>query len=327
MPKDNAYRPFTPDPEQLECAPEISGNTINGLGETGFRRPDIVYWSPNPDDIPHGKLQRWFYSVNPNDPALVARRAERQKILDEPMPEIAEEKVSRSSQAWTGELDQFVERGLCEQVGVTRLDPDWLFQDHHSDFRNIIVLGVQHEYDAIAKAPLPEAGAEVVHQYGRGALAAKRVAGWLRQQGWEAEPVTGPMAGKVTLIPPALACGFGELGKHGSLITPQMGASFRLAAVLTDAPFEPTPPVDHEIDAFCMNCRVCEDACPPEAITDHKQTVRGETKWYVDFDKCLPFFNQTHGCAICIAVCPWSRPGVGPKLAEKLARRAERLTD
>ena len=55
------------------------------------------------------------------------------------------------------------------------------------------------------------------------------------------------------------------------------------------------------------------------------KTVRGVEKWYVDFDKCLPFFNQTRGCAICIAVCPWSRPGVGLNLAAKLARRAERL--
>ena len=66
-------------------------------------------------------------------------------------------------------------------------------------------------------------------------------------------------------------------------------------------------------------------ACPPEALFDTKQTVRGVEKWYVDFDRCLPFFNQTNGCAICIAVCPWSRPGVGPNLAGKLARRRERL--
>ncbi|MCF6232365.1 MAG: 4Fe-4S dicluster domain-containing protein [Rhodobacteraceae bacterium] len=79
------------------------------------------------------------------------------------------------------------------------------------------------------------------------------------------------------------------------------------------------------IDEFCQSCRVCENACPPEAIAPEKQTVRGENKWYVDFDKCIPFFAETSGCAICIAVCPWSRPGVILNLAEKLARRAHRL--
>ena len=139
--------------------------------------------------------------------------------------------------------------------------------------------------------------------------------------------MTGPMATKLTMIPPAIACGFGELGKHGSIINREMGASFRISAVLTDAPFEPTVADAFGVDDFCSSCRICEDACPPEALFQTKKTVRGQEKWYVDFDKCLPFFNQHQGCAICIAVCPWSRPGVGPRLAEKLVRRAERLGD
>ena len=187
-----------------------------------------------------------------------------------------------------------------------------------------IMLGVLHDYEAIAKAPEVEAGLEVVDQYIRAARAAKTVAGWMRTKGWEAEAVTGPMTGALAMIPPALACGFGELGKHGSIINPEFGASFRLSAVLTDAPFAATTARAHGVDDFCQSCRICEDACPPEALSAEKKTVRGVEKWYVDFDKCLPFFNQTHGCAICIAVCPWSRPGVGLNIAAKLARRSER---
>ncbi|WP_211205685.1 4Fe-4S dicluster domain-containing protein [Limimaricola hongkongensis] len=108
------------------------------------------------------------------------------------------------------------------------------------------------------------------------------------------------------------------------MIDRDLGTNFRLSAVLNDAPFAPTPPREHGIDAFCASCRICEDACPPEAIYPEKQQVRGAHKWYVDFDQCLPFFNEHHGCGICIAVCPWSRPGVGPNLAAKLARRTGR---
>jgi epoxyqueuosine reductase QueG len=200
----------------------------------------------------------------------------------------------------------------------------WIYEGAQVSQRTILVLGFAHDYAAIATAPEPTAGAEVIRQYGRAAAAANYVAGWLRQQGWAAEPVTGPMTGKVMLIPPAIACGFGELGKHGSLINAEFGASFRLSAVLTDAPFAPTPPRTFGVDEFCAHCRVCENACPPGAIGPDKQTVRGIEKWYVDFDRCLPFFNETQGCAICIAVCPWSRPGVGANLAAKLARRAGR---
>jgi Fe-S-cluster-containing hydrogenase component 2 len=53
-----------------------------------------------------------------------------------------------------------------------------------------------------------------------------------------------------------------------------------------------------------------------------KQTVRGERKWYVDFDKCIPYFGERLGCALCMVVCPWSRPGVAGNLAAKLARRS-----
>ena len=204
------------------------------------------------------------------------------------------------------------------------MDPAWVYEGQQVSQSHIVMLGVAHDYEAIATAPAASAGAEVVRQYGRAAAAAKAVAGWLRGQGWDAEPLTGPMTTKVILIPPAIACGFGELGKHGSLINPEHGSSFRLAAVLTDAPLAPTPPRSFGVDSFCLHCRVCEDACPPEAIAPAKQLVRSVEKWYVDFDHCLPFFNQTHGCAICIAACPRSRPGVGLSLAAKLARRSAR---
>lgn len=283
-----------------------------------------VYWAPNPDDIAHGALQKWFYTVDPGVDGFGEERARRQSILQTPDAPIAPTQTERAPAAWTEALQDYVVRGACEKVGVAEMDPAWVFEGHHIPQSRVIVAGVQHDYGTISAAPAPEAGLEVVRQYNRAALVAKDIANWLRGEGWNAEPVTGPMSGALALIPPALACGFGELGKHGSVIDRELGASFRLSAVLTDAPFQPTPAAAHGIDAFCAQCRVCEDACPPEALFSEKKTVRGVEKWYVDFDKCLPFFNETQGCAICIAVCPWSRPGVGVNLAAKLARRSDR---
>lgn len=324
MPRENPYRPFAPDPAQLACVPDVSGNAINGHGETDKRRPRMVYWAPNPDDIPHGRLQRWFYSVDPDNDDIKQARQWRAEVTDITLPDVAPRPAQRSPDEWTALLDEFVENGDCDMTGVAMMSEDWVYEDRKVAFDRIIVIGVQHDYEPISTAPKATAGAEVVRQYGRAAATALKMAAWLRDQGWPAAPVTGPMTGSVTLIPPALACGFGELGKHGSIINPEFGASFRLSAVLTDAPFAVTPPRQFGIDEFCAACRICEDACPPDAIFSEKQTVRGVDKWYVDFDKCLPFFNQTHGCAICIAQCPWSRPGVGLNLAEKLARRTKR---
>ncbi|WP_334061039.1 4Fe-4S dicluster domain-containing protein [Limimaricola cinnabarinus] len=303
----------------MALRPAVSGNDINGLDDPDPHPPRLVYWAPDPDQIPHGEMQRWFYTVQPDAPALLAERAARQAILEAPLPEVAPEQVTRAPEDWTALLDGFIDVGLCEKTGVAEMQAEWCYEGRSVPQSRVIMLGVRHDYARLSQAPEVEAGAEVIRQYGRAAHAAKQVTGWLRQEGWAAEPVTGPMTGDFTLIPPALACGFGELGKHGSIIDRDLGANFRLSAVLTDAPFAPTPQREHGIDAFCASCRICEDACPPEAIFAEKQQVRGARKWYVDFDRCLPFFNEHHGCGICIAVCPWSRPGVGPNLAEKLA--------
>ena len=324
MAAKNPYRPFVPDPEMMALRPSVTGNEINGLGETAVRRPRMVYWAPDPEDIAFGAVQRWFYGHEPPDPTLMAWRAERRAILEAPLPGLAPDRVERTPQDWTDALQAFVAAGDCEKAAATALRPEWVFEHRETAFRNVVMLAVQHDHAELSHVPETRGGIQVTRQYCRAAAAAKKVAGWLREQGWDAEPVTGPMVGTILMIPPAIECGFGELGKHGSLINPEFGSAFRLGAVLTDAPFADAAPRSFGVDEFCTRCRVCEDACPPFAIGPEKQMVRGEQRWYVDFDRCIPFFAETSGCAICIAVCPWSRPGVGLNLAAKLARRAGR---
>ena len=317
--------PFVPNPEQMALYPDVSGNSVNGLGETEQRNPSYVYWGNDPDDVAHGAVQRWFYTVDPGLEAYGAERARRAEITKAPMSPLAAEPVALSDADVMGFVQASTGEGHFDKFGVTAFDPLWAFEGVEIGFKNVVVLGFQHDYAEITKAPTPEGGLEVMRQYRRAAFGAKYVASWLRENGWEAEPLTGPMSGKMTMIPAALSAGFGELGKHGSIITPEFGSSFRLSAVLTDCPLPLSQPEDHGIDDFCASCQICAKACPPDAIFETKQTVRGQEKWYVDFDKCLPFFNEHQGCAICIAVCPWSRPGVGLNLAAKLERRRERL--
>jgi|TARA_B110001450_G_scaffold250035_1_gene268149 epoxyqueuosine reductase len=324
MAKLNPYRPFIPNSEMVVRLPTVTGNTINGLGETEQRRPKLVFWAPNPDDIAFGEVQKWFYMCQPDSPEMATERAKRQVVLDAALPDLNPLALEQSPSAWTSSLDQFVDAGDCEMVGATEMKQEWVFEGQETTFKTVIMVGVHHDYEELKHAPEFRAGIEVVRQYGRAAAAAKKITAWLMDQGWDAEAVTGPMAGKLVMIPPALECGFGELGKHGSLINPEFGSSFRLSAVLTNAPFASTKKRDFGIDEFCSKCRICEDACPPIAIEPDKKTVRGDERWYVDFDKCIPYFAENSGCAICIVECPWSRPGVGIDLAQKLARRSAR---
>jgi NAD-dependent dihydropyrimidine dehydrogenase PreA subunit len=309
--------------EQVALVPEVSGNTINGLGEPVKRQASPIYWH-DPDSLAHGELQKWFYTQNANDEYINKARADRAGILAIEMPPIAAESLQQSSEVWTTQLQAHAQTLDMELFGITAFQPEWTFERMRISQRWIIMIGVAHDYEQIRTAPATSAGAEVIRQYGRGAKAAKDIASWIRQRGWDATPLGGPMAGPVLLIPPAIECGFGELGKHGSIINKEYGSSFRLAAVLTDVPLEPTERQVYGVDDFCSRCQVCANACPPEAILPDKMLVRGERKWYVDFDKCIPYFNETAGCAICISICPWSIPGKGVRIIDQLRKRAER---
>jgi len=307
---------------QRDLWPDVSGNTINGLGEDAVRRPEPIYHH-DPERMRFAALQTWFRAL-PAHPLIAKARNDRIPIMEEALAPLAAERIQRSPEAWSSAVKAEARRLGAELVGIARMQPEWVFEGFDVPQQWAVMLGVAMDHEELSAAPGPRAIAEVVRQYGRGTLTAKRLASWLRRQGWDGFPHGGPEAGPILMIPPALACGFGELGKHGSIINRELGSSFRLAYVLTDLPLVADDEDAFGADDFCTRCRVCADACPPDAIAPDKQRVRGADKWYVDFDRCIPYFNDTTGCGICIAVCPWSRPGVAPALAAKLARRAAR---
>lgn len=308
--------------------PAISGNTINGVGEALPRRPAPIYWHA-PDATPHGPLQRWFYAQTADvGPALAEARRERQRALDAPLVPVAAVRDERSAEARTAEVKRVVLDSGADDVGVTVMRQEYVFEGHEVPSQPwMIVIALAQDYGAMKEAPSVRALVEVTRQYARGIRAAKALANWLRGEGHDAVPYGGPMAGSFLLIPAAIESGLGELGKHGSLIHRELGSNFRLACVLTDAPLVADRRGDFGAADFCTSCRLCSDACPPDAIAPVRRLVRGEVRWYVDFDKCLPYFNENLSCAICLAVCPFSRPGDGPRLVAKLAARRERPPD
>jgi epoxyqueuosine reductase len=308
-------------PEALKrLFPPVSGNVVNGLGEDRRRRPSPIFWHLNLN-LPFARLQHALFERMDSDPRLkaVLRRGDRGPTTPEP---IASATVERTPDDWSARVKEFAITHEADLVGIVPLDPLWIFEGYEVGEPWIIMLGVAMDYDQLSTAPDIAAGIEVMNKYNRGTRAARRLANWIHSQGYRAHAHGGPLAGPVNLIPPALAAGFGELGKHGSIINRRLGSSFRLASVLTDLPLVADEPDVFGADDFCMSCHLCSNACPPQAIFDQKQTVRGDQKWYVDFDKCIGYFHETYGCAICIAVCPWSRPGIAEKLAKKMTRRA-----
>ena len=210
-------------------------------------------------------------------------------------------------------------------VGVAEVTEEDLYEGREPGLRHAICLGLPMDRAEMRHAPQARAAAEVMRTYRAIARVAVRLAEHIRAMGWPARAYGNPNSTDVLMIPMAVRAGLGQLGKHGSMIGVEHGSNFRLAAVLTDLPLALDAPVDIGVDDLCFVCRRCVDDCPPRAIFEEKQWVRGDRKWYVDFDKCIPYFAESRGCGICIAVCPWSLPGVADRLVVKMARRRERL--
>ncbi|NYF90218.1 reductive dehalogenase domain-containing protein [Tunturiibacter empetritectus] len=205
------------------------------------------------------------------------------------------------------------------------MDPLYVFEGYTIEEPWVIVLALAHNYERLRQVPSDETNgigvSDVGDQYARGTRASYALANWIRSQGYDAHAYPGPMADALLLVPPAIASGLGELGKHGSLISPQFGAGVRLAGVTTDMPLVATDPIRFGADDFCQSCQACTRACPPSAILEQKQMVRGVERWYVDFDKCIPYFAEAASCGICIAICPWTKPDARSKLLATMAKR------
>ncbi|MDW5267686.1 MULTISPECIES: 4Fe-4S dicluster domain-containing protein [Acidobacteriaceae] len=314
---------YSPRPEILSLL-KTSGNTINGLGEVVSRRASPFFWHP-PTQHPFGDLQ------------IVARQNSRKCPGSAPAfmaaynhPElvpITETRNEASAQQLAAEMTAFALAHEVDAVGIAAMKPLYVFEGYTIEEPWVIVLVLAHNYEQLIQVPSDETNGigvtEIGVQYARGTRASYALANWIRSQGYKAKAYPGPSADALLLIPPAVDSGLGELGKHGSLISPQFGSGIRLAGVTTNMPLEATSPVRFGADQFCATCQICTNACPPGAISEQKQMVRGLERWYVNFDKCIPYFAEAASCGICFAECPWTRPTVRPKLLSTMAKRLE----
>lgn len=200
--------------------------------------------------------------------------------------------------------DKAMELGAT-MVGTCRLKPHMIDLGEDVPHGYVIVACVAEDYEKV----LHGANAveeEAMRVYATCTDIATQLAAYIRELGYPAlAHHNGGSA--VQALPIFYQVGFGELGRHGSLINEKYGASFRPGFVTTDLPLAEDKPREFGVQDFCMNCNVCMLNCPGDAIPKDHVMTHGIKRWLIDLEKCYPYSRlRDEYCHLCVDVCPYN---------------------
>jgi len=214
---------------------------------------------------------------------------------------------ARVPDGFLNDLETYTRSLGVASVGYTRVPEQWIFKGKALLHLNAIVLTMEMDKVRIDTAPSIGCKQAVMEIYRDLGYAANDLAAYVRRHGYSAHaahPLMGP-----TLYPPLTQlAGLGWLSASGLMITPEFGPRVRLAAVVTNIENLPfSTHNDHAwVAGFCDKCGICIRECPTKAI--YEQPIHHESGRItcVDNDLCFPYFNDHHGCSVCIKVCPFN---------------------
>ncbi len=216
----------------------------------------------------------------------------------------------------------------ADLVGVTEIDERWHYS-HRPDVRDmtptenvlpeglthVIVMGHAMDFDLVETYPSALAGASTGREYSHEASISIGLAAYIRNLGYEA---VASMNDTALVIPYAIKAGLGEYGRNQMVLTPEFGPRVRFSKIFTNLPLLADAPRRLGMQAYCNDCTVCADACPPKALPhgvpdlgpDSVSTQKGVKKWSADCEKCFGYWSKIKtDCAICMRVCPFNRRG------------------
>jgi len=178
----------------------------------------------------------------------------------------------------------------------------------------------------IKTGPEQSMATEIMRVYTQLAMISTTLAGYIRSLGYPARAHIISNY-QVFCIPIAIEAGMGELGRHGLMLTKELGSCLKITTITTDLPLTYDSPVDIGADEFCRDCKICAETCPSGAISHGKKKVlRGVEKWAINGQACFKVWNETRtDCGICLASCPWTKPRTAfHKFATTLATKKKK---
>ncbi len=196
----------------------------------------------------------------------------------------------------------------ADEVGIAMIEPQDVYKGRVIHEKYAIVVGQKMLWRKFQQVPSTESAIECLRVYFTLGEVVIQLVAFIRNLGHECK-VEHPIGDSDVLhIPLALKAGFGELGRHGSIIHPKMGPLFRIGSVITNLTLKTDHPIDAGIAAFCDHCKACRIYCPAKAIPDNRSPEAGKDhigfeRYMVDTGKCFPYFAKHNYCSICLAVC------------------------
>jgi epoxyqueuosine reductase len=232
------------------------------------------------------------------------------RMYDTPAPAAP----SEASAAVIAELEAIARAAGAQDIGYVKVPNSAIFQDKGIPCHYAIVFTVEMDKEPISTAPSFDCMHEVMRGYKNLAAISNRLADYLRGHGFAAYP--GTALGGLTDYPQlAELAGLGAIGYHGLLITPGEGARLRINTIYTNITNLPTlerrgEENEHRwVRDFCALCKKCIRSCPVGAIYEQPRPRGDGGMQTIEHAACRDYFTANYGCAVCLAVCPFSQAG------------------
>jgi len=211
------------------------------------------------------------------------------------------------------------------RIGFAAYDPKYAFPEADPlgyDEGSVIVAVLEQGWTPTQNIPSSRSERHAMRVYNELVQRTSALAEFIHTKGFRAQPHS--FAGEMLVIHYGVEAGLGQLGLNGQLLTPQAGSRCRIALITTNATFVHDTPKDYGVHALCDECQLCVRRCPPGAIPLKRAPFRGVTKAKIKLERCLPTMAQSHGCAVCMKVCPVQRYGLD-RVKEHWVRTGEIL--
>jgi epoxyqueuosine reductase QueG len=196
-------------------------------------------------------------------------------------------------------------------VGICEIEASDVYSGRSVEGKYAVAVGQRMRWREFQVVPSRESAIECLRVYYTLGETVIRLADYIRSLGY-ACIVEHPIGDSDLLhIPIGLKAGFGELGRHGSIIHPKLGPLFRMGSVATSIELAIDHPIDAGIARFCDTCRACRKYCPANAIPDERSPEAGvdnlgNPRYVVDTGRCFPYFAKHNYCSICLPVCVYN---------------------